>query len=88
MTDNKKEKRLCESWTKSYDSAIFGEHKLKFKVYEQNNRFIIQIENLLTDKVYEVKDKFDNYHDAVDWMGHIKNNLIDVNNQDLIDLIQ
>ena len=91
MTDDKYhiiENILRESWEKSYTSAIFGKYKLTFKIYKQHQKYTIEIENSLTNNVYEIKDKFDTYDDAVDWMGHIKDNLIDVNNEDLIDLIQ
>lgn len=86
--ETKTENMLRERWTKSYDSAIFGKYELTFKVYEEKDYFIIKIENSLTTNVYTVKDKFDTYDNAVDWMGHIKDNLINVNNEDLIDLIQ
>lgn len=77
-----------ESWTKDYNSTLLGDYKLIFRIYEKDKKFYIKIENSLTTNVYTVKDKFDDYDEAVDWMGHIKDNLIDVNNEDLIDLIQ
>ena len=80
-----KEKILRESWTKIYKSPIFGEYTLKFKIYEENYEYTIEIENFLTNNVYEIKDRFSSYDDAVDWMGHVKDNLISLNNEDLED---
>lgn len=83
-----KEKIMRESWTKIYKSPIFGEYTLRFKIYEENYEYTIEIENSLTDKIYKVKDSFSSYHDAVDWMGHIKDNLIPFNNNELEEMIQ
>lgn len=83
-----KEKIMRESWTKIYKSPIFGEYTLRFKIYEENYEYTIEIENSLTDKIYKVKDSFSSYHDAVDWMGHIKDNLIPFNNSELEEMIQ
>lgn len=80
-----KEKILRESWTKIYNSPIFGEYTLKFKIYEENYEYTIEIENFLTNNVYEIKDRFSSYDDAIDWMGHVKDNLISLNNEDLED---
>lgn len=81
------EKIMRESWTRMYKSPIFGECNLKFKIYEENYEYKIEIENSLTDNIYKVKDSFFSYDDAVDWMGHIKDNLIPLNNDDLTERI-
>lgn len=82
-----KEKIMRESWTKIYNSPIFGEYTLRFKIYEENYKYTIEIENFLTDKIYKIKDNFSSYDDAVDWMGHIKDNLISINNEELEEMI-
>lgn len=74
---------LMETWDKVYNSPIFGEYTLKFKIYEDNHVYSIEIENSLTNNIYKIKDGFSSYGDAVDWMGHIKDTLIPLNNEDL-----
>lgn len=81
------EKIMRKSWTKIYKSPIFGEYTLRFKIYEENYEYTIEIENSLTDNIYNVKDSFSSYDDAVDWMGHVKDNLISINNDDLAERI-
>lgn len=78
-----KGKIMMESWTKNYESPIFGKYTLRFRIYEENCKYTIDIINSLTDRIYKVKDKFSSYHDAVDWMGHIKDNLVPLNDEDL-----
>lgn len=78
-----KEKTLRESWSKIYNSPIFGEYTLKFKIYETNYNFSITIENSLTNKIYTIEDGFTSYNDTVSWMNHIKNTLIPFNNKEL-----
>lgn len=85
LKDNNKIR--MESWTKNYESPIFGEYTLKFKIYETNHEYTIEIENSFTNNIYKVEDKFSSYHDAVDWMGHIKDNLIPLNDEDLAENI-
>lgn len=81
LKDNNKIR--MESWTKNYESPIFGEYTLRFKIYETNHEYTIEIENSFTNNIYKVENKFSSYHDAVDWMGHIKDNLIPLNDEDL-----
>lgn len=81
LKDNNKIR--MESWTKNYESPIFGEYTLRFKIYKENCEYTIEIENSFTNNIYKVEDKFSSYHNAVDWMGHIKDNLIPLNDEDL-----
>lgn len=82
-----KEKAIRKSWIESYFSPIFGKYDLKFKIYEENHEYSIEIENSLTDNVYKIENSFSSYDDAVDWMGHIKDNLTPLNNDDLAERI-
>lgn len=76
-----KEKIMRESWTKIYKSPIFGEYTLKFKIYEENYEYTIEIENSLTDNIYTIEKDFPSYDDAVDCMEYIRDNLIPLNNK-------
>lgn len=82
-----KEKAIRKSWIESYFSPIFGKYDLKFKIYEENHEYSIEIENSLTDNVYKIENSFSSYDDAVDWIGHIKDNLTPLNNDDLAERI-
>lgn len=77
------EKRRMETWIESYISPIFGDYTLRFKIYEINSKFIIEIENSFTDNIYTVGDNFSSYAEAVERMGRIKDNLIPFYDEDL-----
>lgn len=77
------EKRRMETWIESYVSPIFGDYTLRFKIYEINSKYIIEIENSFTDNIYAVGDNFSSYHEAVERMGRIKDNLIPFYDEDL-----
>ena len=76
-----KEKIMRESWTKIYNSPIFGEYDLKFKIYEENNKFSIGIENSLTNEIYRIENEFSSYNAALEWAEYIANELIPINNK-------
>lgn len=77
------EKRHMETWIESYISPIFGDYTLRFKIYEINSKYIIEIENSLTDDIYTVGDNFSSYDEAVERMSRIKDNLIPFYDEDL-----
>lgn len=77
------EKRCMETWIESYISPIFGDYTLRFKIYEINSKFIIEIENPFTDNIYIVGENFSSYDEAVERMGRIKDNLIPFSNENL-----
>lgn len=83
-----KEKILRGSWSQTYFSGIFGEYTIEFKIYSENSKFIIEIENSLTDKIYKIEDGFSCYDEAIDCIRHIKENLIPLNIEDLLERLQ
>ncbi len=77
------EKRRMEMWIESYISPIFGDYTLRFKIYEINSKYIIEIENSFTDNIYTVGDNFSSHDEAVERMGRIKDTLIPFYDEDL-----
>lgn len=76
-----KEKIMRESWTKIYNSPIFGEYTLRFKIYEENHQFTIEVENSFTDAIYKVENNFSSCNTALEWAEYIANELISINNK-------
>lgn len=60
------DKELKESWSKTYCSPIFGNYELKFKIYEKNCKFLIEIENSFTDNICYIENNFSSYGDRDD----------------------
>lgn len=85
------EKITRESWTKTHTSPIFGTYKLTYKIVKVNNRsnigFKVQIENSLNDNIYMTKDIKRSYADAEGWIEYLKDEIIDLNSDDLVNLI-
>lgn len=83
-----KEKVLRKSWAETYKSPIFGEYDLKFKIYEESNKFSIGIENSFTNEIYRIEDEFSSYNAALEWAEYIANDLVPVNNKCLSEKLQ
>lgn len=83
-----KEETIKDSWTKIYNFPFFGEYALRFKIYKENHKYMIEIENPFTDKIYKINSHFSSYDDAVDWVRYIKDSLIPSNNKNLEERIQ
>lgn len=81
------EKITRESWTKTHTSPIFGTYKLTYKIIKVDDGFKVQIENSLNDNIYITKDTGRSYADAKRWIEYLKNEIIDLNNDDLVNLI-
>lgn len=77
-----------ESWSKVHTSPIFGKYKLTYKMYEKGDKFKVQIENSLTDSIHTVNKTFRSYADAERWIEYLKNEIIDLNSEDLDNLIE
>ena len=77
-----------ESWSKIYTSPVFGTYKLTYKMYKEGNKFKIQIENSLTDNIHTIKKSFRSYADAERWIKYLKDEIIDLNSEDLDNLIE
>lgn len=82
------DKELKESWSKTYCSPIFGNYELKFKIYEKNCKFLIEIENSFTDNICYIENNFSSYGDVLDWIRYIEDDLIPLNNQCLSEKLQ
>lgn len=76
-----KEKIMREFWTRIYKSPIFGEYTLRFKIYEENHQFTIEVENSFTDAIYKVENNFSSCNTALEWAEYIANELISINNK-------
>ena len=77
-----------ESWSKVHTSPIFGKYKLTYKMYKEGDKFKVQIENSLTDSIHTVKKSFRSYADAERWIEYLKDEIIDLNSEDLDNLIE
>lgn len=75
------EKIMKEPLTRMYKSPIFGKYDLKFKIYEENNKFTIEITNSLTNEIYRIEDEFSSYNAALEWAEYIANELIPINDK-------
>lgn len=82
------EKVSKKSWTKTHTSPIFGTYKLTYKIIKVDNGFKVQIENSLNDNIYITKDTGRSYVDAERWIEYLKNEIIDLNSEDLENLIK
>lgn len=77
-----------ESWTKTHTSPIFGTYKLTYKIIKVDDGFKVQIENSLNDNIYVTKDTGRSYVDVERWIQYLKDEIIDLNSDDLENLIQ